>query len=231
MLSYRNTYREVRDSGVELAIQPVGSNEQHSLHLPYCTDVEIISAVASDVAKRLNAFLLPCLPYSSSIEHRGFIGSVWLKPNTLRLVIQDIVESLYTHGIFNVVLMNGHGGNFILKPTVRELNCNLAKLKLIMVDFGFMTSGSEGPEVHSGDFETSIMLHIKPELVKKGSIDYVPDTPREFLDYVGLKQLSENGVWGVPSKASKLNGEKYYNELVEKAVSYIKRAYEILGSK
>jgi len=196
MLSYENSYREVRDSRVELAILPVGSNEQHSLHLPYCTDVEIISAIAREVAKRVDAFLLPCLSYSSSIEHKEFVGSVWLKPNTLRLVIRDIVKSLYIHGIYKIVLMNGHGGNFILKPTIRELNFEHRKLKLIMVDFGFMVSGSEGTEIHSGEFETSLMLYLRPELVKKGMVDYIPDVPREFLDYVGLKKVSKNGVWG-----------------------------------
>jgi len=230
MLSYENTYREVSDSRVELAILPVGSNEQHSLHLPYCTDTDIIFAVAREVAKKLDAFLLPCLSYSSSIEHKGFVGSVWLKPNTLRLVIRDIVKSLYIHGIHKIILMNGHGGNFILKPTIRELNFQHRKLKLIMVDFGFMVSGSEGSEIHSGEFETSLMLYLRPELVKKGMVDYIPEIPREFLDYVELKRLSENGVWGYPSKASKQNGEKYFSELVEKAVTYIKRAYEIIDS-
>lgn len=228
LLSYENTYKEVSESGVKIVILPIGSHEQHSLHLPYCTDTVIISSVANEVARRMNAFLLPCLSYSSSMEHRGFIGSVWLTPSTLRLVVQDIVKSLYFHEVRKIVIMNGHGGNFVLKPTVRELNFRLKGLKLILVDFGFMTSTGVDGDIHSGEFETSLMLYLRPDLVKGSGVDYVPSGPRNYLDYLGLKQLSEQGVWGYPTKASRSKGEKYFSDLVEKAIKYVQKAFEVL---
>lgn len=231
LLSYENTYKEVSESGFKIVILPIGSHEQHSLHLPYCTDTVIISSVAEEVARRLNAFLLPCLPYSSSMEHRGFIGSVWLTPSTLRLVVQDVVESLYTHGVRKIVIMNGHGGNFALKPIVRELNFRLKGLKLILVDFGFMTSSGVNVDVHSGEFETSLMLHLRPDLVKGAGFDYAPSAPRDYLDYVSLKRLSEKGVWGYPTKASKAKGREYFADLVEKAVEYVHKAFELLDQE
>ena len=231
LLSYENTYGEVSKFEFKIAILPIGSHEQHSLHLPYCTDTVIISSLAKEVARRLNAFLLPCLPYSSSMEHRGFIGSVWLTPTTLRLVVQDVVESLYMHEVRKIVIMNGHGGNFVLKPTVRELNFKLKGLKLILVDFGFMTSSGVSDDIHSGEFETSLMLYLRPDLVKEAGVDHVPSAPRDYLDYVGLKQLSEKGVWGHPTQASKLKGEEYFRGLVEKAVEYVQKTFEFLDQQ
>ena len=63
-------------SGTELAILPVGATEQHGSYLPLATDSLEAEAVARGVAERLDAFLLPVLPFSNSEAHAGFRGSV-----------------------------------------------------------------------------------------------------------------------------------------------------------
>ena len=65
MISYRNTTNEIRESGIKTAIIPVGSIEQHASHLPVGTDYLIAQKVGEAVAERINAYLLPALPFST----------------------------------------------------------------------------------------------------------------------------------------------------------------------
>lgn len=71
MLSYNNTSKELKASGVDMAIIPVGSIEQHSSHLPIGTDMLLAEDFGRSVAEKLNALLLPALPFSTCYEHRG----------------------------------------------------------------------------------------------------------------------------------------------------------------
>jgi len=122
MLSWENTTFEIAAAGVDLAVLPIGAIEQHSHHLPIGTDWLSVRAVARLAAERLNALLLPALPYGNSQEHQAFVGTIWLRPDTLARVVTDIIDALAHHDIRRTVIVNGHGGNWILKPTVREIN-------------------------------------------------------------------------------------------------------------
>jgi creatinine amidohydrolase len=73
-----NTSSEIAQSEIDLAIVPIGATEQHGAYLPLATDSLEAEAVAKGVAERLNAFLLPVLPFSNSEAHTGFRGSVSL---------------------------------------------------------------------------------------------------------------------------------------------------------
>ncbi|MDD9987884.1 MAG: creatininase family protein, partial [Spirochaetaceae bacterium] len=101
-------------SGTELAILPVGATEQHGSYLPLATDSLEAEAVARGVAERLDAFLLPVLPFSNSEAHAGFRGSVSLSPSTLLTVVKELALDLIGQGFRYVVLLNMHGGNLVL---------------------------------------------------------------------------------------------------------------------
>jgi len=203
-----------------MAVLPIGSMEQHGPHLPLCTDSIIAQSVAEAIARELNAFLLPCIPISSSIEHKDFAGSVWIMPQTLASIIRDIVLSLKYQGIKKIVVVNGHGGNFILKPAIRELNLLHKDLLVILVDLGGISPNN--PDIHAGEAETSLLLYLRPELVKGKGVDYIPKAPRSYIDYFGIKGLSRCGVWGLPSKASPEKGKQIFETLVRKSLEYIK---------
>src|SRR5215510_3564632 len=114
MFTAENTTDEIRRGRPRMAILPVGATEQHSRHLPLATDTLVVEAVAQRVAKKLNAYCLPALPFSISHMHRGSHGSVWLRNQTLVSVVRDIAVSVRHDGFKQLVLLNGHGGNFIL---------------------------------------------------------------------------------------------------------------------
>jgi creatinine amidohydrolase len=220
VLTVHNTSKELEDSKVETAILPIGSIEQHGPHLPLGTDWIIAQELAKRVAEKLGScYLLPALPFSCSQEHLEFPGTVSLKPSTLAQTIRDIVLSLYLHGIKKIIIISAHGGNWIIKPTIRELNLEYPDLKIIHS----RPAGERRMDLHAGESETSRMLYIDEMLVRKERIvDNLPDATGEYLDYVGMKPLSKDGNWGVASKASKEKGEELMRRSIERTVSYVK---------
>lgn len=234
MISYRNTTNEIRESGIKTAIIPVGSIEQHASHLPVGTDYLIAQKVGEAVAERINAYLLPALPFSTCYEHRGSAGTVCFKPDTFYKMLQDLVLCLKDQGFNRVVVLSCHGGTFIIKPCIRELNALHDDLVVVYPECPPSARRKEvlGPqaEIHAGESETSKILYFHEELVKKDLMmenDCVPDVPQSFLSYAPLPELSSTGAWGKPSLATKEKGEKLFNISVDEYVDYIEKAFAV----
>lgn len=232
MISYYNSIDEIKTDTV---IIPVGSIEQHGSHLPTGTDYFIINALSYEVAKRLDAYLLPPLPISTCYEHRGKKGSVRMRPSTFQLMLSDIILDLREQGFKKFIIMLGHGGVFATGPMVRELNSSYDDLQIIKVEpvnttkTRALIEGDPQNEIHAGEKETSLMLAICEETVKKDKMkenDFIPDCPREYLNYSSLLKLSKTGVWGLPSYATKEKGIKLLEYMVEGALEYIEDAFK-----
>jgi len=229
MFSYYSTADEINNAGCDTAILPVGSTEQHGPHLPVATDFMIAEAVAEGVAEKIKAFLLPTLPISTCREHMGKKGSVWMNPDTFYYMIRDIVLCLKEQGFKKVIVMLAHGGIFMANPVIRELNATNPDLKVVKVDFLQFFNHSEMLNIlecrnnlHACEYETSLMLYLQPQLVRENLIeDCVPEVPREYLNYASFLKFSKNGVWGMPSLATREKGEKIFKLLVEESVRHI----------
>src|SRR5262249_1829381 len=113
-----------------LAVLPVGSFEQHGGHLPLATDTIVASAIARAVADAHNLLLLPPVTVSCSQEHAGWPGTVSLRAVTLAAVITDIADSLRHAGVGQLVVVNGHGGNYVLSNIVQEANVGQRRMAL-----------------------------------------------------------------------------------------------------
>jgi len=215
MIGPENTTVEVREKAGELAILGVGSFEQHSSHLPLETDFFFAREVSRVVAEKLNAVLLNPLPYSTSLEHRDFPGTVTLRPETLRRMVCEIAESVGSWSIKYLALINFHGGNFILNPAAREWNMD-KKLPHVMVIDYWASFPDMFPNLHAGEVETSLMLHLAPHKVKTDlPEDYVPGWKPDCLTHFGMKGVSPTGLWGFPSKATAEKGEKWLRQSVD----------------
>ncbi|MCD6507609.1 creatininase family protein [Candidatus Poribacteria bacterium] len=230
MVTVFNSWEEVAEADVEIAILPIGSIEQHGRHLPLGTDWLIADRWAKELGERLNAYVLPALPYGNSQEHMGFPGTITLRPQTLALVIEDIILSLRHHGIKKVVVLSAHGGNWVIKPTIRDLNFRYSDMTIIWADGALPGERERIPEdIHSGRGETSTMLYFHPELVKmERAEDFTPDVGQEYNDYVGFDRTTRCGVWGKPSEASEEIGQENMEARVERQVRYIKATFEKL---
>jgi creatinine amidohydrolase len=217
---------ELEAAPPQVAVLGIGSCEQHSGHLPLCTDFFFAARIAAEVAKVLEAFELAPLPYSTSLEHRGFAGTVSLRPETLKHLVWDIAAAAGSWGVGYLVLLNAHGGNFILNPTAREWNMDGRKPRLLLVDF-FAGLGNIAPNLHAGEVETSLMLYLAPDKVRMDRReDFVPTLGREDLTHLGMKRMSPRGVWGYPSRASADKGERWFREAVDYSATRVRTLIE-----
>ncbi|MDN4175005.1 creatininase family protein [Nocardioides sp. SOB77] len=162
-----------------VAVLPLGAIEQHGPHLPVSTDfviaTEAAEAAVAAAAQRGHAsvVLLEGLAYTKSDEHAWSPGTIWLSWDTLMRVLVDIGRSLQTSGITRLLFVNGHGGNSALGQVAnRELRRRFglqtffAHLSLPADQGGTSSREDElGMGIHGGHGETSLMLHLRPDLV------------------------------------------------------------------
>lgn len=248
-MSYKLTIDEVGELDPETVVVPIGSLEQHGHHLPVSTDIIIAQAFADRIGEKLNAYVMPCLPVSTCREHMGKRGSVWMNPDTFYQMLKDIIDSLREQGFKKVIVVQGHGGIFILNPLIRTLNAQLNPDVMIckFEPYQFFVPyigkppvpGCEASQIlesatamHADEFETSVVMYLHPELVHMDrAIDFVPDYPREFLNYGSIFRISPDGVWGEPSKATSEKGEKLLKTGCELCLQYIDKTFKFIAQK
>ena len=225
ILDSRNTAAEIATARPEIAVFPIGAVEQHSVHLPLGTDWLDITDLGQRIAGRLDAFLAPALPFSMSQCHGAMAGGVWLRPETLAAVLRDVVQSLHAQGLRRVLILNGHGGNFVLEAEIRRLNRLYPDLIVLMPPLfewllGEASLWDKGADVHAEEMETSHQLFINAPHVKPQRVDCVPPVGREFLDYATMPCISAWGAWGWPSYGTAEKGQRMVEFAVERVVAW-----------
>lgn len=222
-----SSWNELTD--VNVAFLPIGATEQHGYHLPISTDALIAEAIANELSKRFEpSYCVPVLPYSASFEHADFPGCISLRIHTLTAVVTDIVQSLKRSGISHVVIINGHGGNHLLRNIVQELNAE--DPRTVWGPFpnrrhweeAYRAAGiSEtiSRDMHAGEGETSLIMHLMPKAVKedKRSDCDVPNRP--LLETVGMKPYTESGTIGFPTRATAEKGRLLLQSLTDQIAS------------
>ncbi|MFZ9393296.1 MAG: creatininase family protein [Ilumatobacteraceae bacterium] len=162
-----------RDS---IVVLPLGAVEQHGPHLPLGTDLFVADAVSRAAVEAHgethDAWLLPPLGFTKSNEHAWSAGTVWLSAETLLAVLNDIGRSIAATPATRLLFLNGHGGNSaLLQVANRELRLKhglrtfLAHPHMPADQGGTSAAGELGMGIHGGTDETSVMLHIRPDLV------------------------------------------------------------------
>ncbi|MGI5460305.1 mycofactocin biosynthesis peptidyl-dipeptidase MftE [Streptomyces sp. CA-249302] len=196
-----------------LVLVPLGSFEQHGPHLPLDTDTRIADAVAHAVAKRLpgEVVLAPPVGYAASGEHQGFPGTISIGNEALRFVLVELVRSL-TLWSGRVVFLNGHGGN---------ASCLAGAIRLLAGegrDVANVPCFPPDGDAHAGHTETSLMLHLAPELVHMDRAWRGNTAPiRELMPTLlagGVAAASASGVLGDPTTATAEEGARLFDALV-----------------
>jgi creatinine amidohydrolase len=214
------TTADARDLAATAAVLPIGSFEQHGPFLPLATDTVIACTIAREIAAAHPVHLLPPVTISCSHEHSGWPGTVSISAKTLYSVVRDVADSLRLSGVPKLVLINGHGGNYVLANVVQEsrgemaLFPGLAEWETARARAGLRTSLDS--DMHAGELETSILLHAHPELVRPGheAAGETVDDRRHLLT-LGMTAYTGSGVIGRPSLASASKGAAVLAELVE----------------
>jgi creatinine amidohydrolase len=170
-----------------ILVLPTGAIEHHGPHLPLSTDYLMAdqlgrAVVETAAAAGRDVWLLPSLAYTKSDEHHWAPGTIWLTWDTLMQTVVDIGRSVAATPAKTLVFYNGHGGNIaLLQVALRELRRRFGLRTFLMGASITAGDGIEGPDergfgIHGGHSETSMILHLRPDLVDLSLAErWVPD--------------------------------------------------------
>ena len=240
--------RRVREEA-PVVIVPIGATEQHGPHMPLGCDVFVPVAVAERVAETVGGIVAPAIPYGYKSQPKTgggshFPGTISLDASTLIAVLRDVVNDLARHGVRKVVLFDGHMENqwFIveaidlaLRDQRRDGIHDLRVVKLGYWEFidreteallfpdGLLSWALE----HAAVMETSVMLHLRPDLV---GLDAIPDhPPADFPLYdlypVDRGLIPPDGVLSSAKGASADKGARVMAQIVPDIAAALREAF------
>jgi creatinine amidohydrolase len=204
-----------------VAVLPVGSFEQHSDFLPLATDTIVACLIGQRIAGDYGLLLLPPVTFGCSHEHAGFPGTVSISATTLAAIVADVQRSLQARGTGKLVVVNGHGGNYVLSNVVQEANVTGPAMTLFPArddwDRARRDAGCDGTtsqDMHAGELEVSLLLHADPGLVGEARADRDHLAyPRPHLLVTGLGGYTQTGVIGLPSLGTAAKGKAILDSL------------------
>ncbi|RQH02629.1 creatininase family protein [Natrarchaeobius oligotrophus] len=238
-----------REDGSVLVL-PVGSIEQHGNHLPVATDTilahEISALGVERVVDEIPVLLLPPLWSGYSPHHLTFGGTVSLEFDHLLAVLEDVVATALENGFDAVVLVNGHGGNqSAIDGAVSTIGTDHDDVEVLGVTY-FQLARSFIDDVrdselggmgHGGEFETSLMLYLYEQLVRRDELNgtYL-DEPYDLGDedllvggplavYRDFDEYSETGAIGDPGLATAEKGEQIYELLGDELERFLRSVH------
>ncbi len=229
-----STTFEWQDHGGKVCVWAVAAFEQHSVHLPLATDTIEAEYFADYVAGELGAARFPTLPFGTSLEMTAFRGTLTMKPELLMQIVRNVVDEAERQEFSIMVLLNGHGGNYCLAPVVRDINRMNRPIKIIIARFwefcdsSLYADDSEGPNFHSAEWETSLRLALRPDLVReeRADIQRPKGEPhplqQQDLNTFGIGHFSPKGAVGTPSLATRERGEKIIASIKERIIPHIR---------
>ena len=202
---------------------PLGSTEQHGPHLPLGTDSIVAQALAQGlVDEHPHCMLGPSVDIGASGEHEGFAGTLSIGTPMLAAFLQEIVRSARP-SFFGVIFVSGHGGNrdalSLVDATAREegdqVLCFFPRI--------------EGGDAHAGRSETSLILALRPDLVRSdraeaGSVKAIGELIGEIRDS-GVASVSENGVLGDPTGAFADEGSVFVEAMVRQLCELVEERF------
>jgi creatinine amidohydrolase len=230
------TWKVVRESVPEVAVLPWGATEAHNYHLPYGTDniqAEHVAAEGARLAWDAGArvVVLPAVPFGSQAGQLDIPLCLDLSPTTQAAVLADLARCLSGHGVRKLVVLNGHGGNDFrqmvreLQPKVRVFLCAINWYQVVDPRPYFTDLGD-----HAGELETSVMLHVAPDLVRP--LSEAGDGRARRFRVAGLRagwawaprrwtQVTADTGVGNPRAATREKGTAYLAAVVEKVGRFL----------
>jgi creatinine amidohydrolase len=229
------TWKIVKDTEYNTAILPWGATEAHNYHLPYGTDIIEADKIAAEAAKiawekGAKVIVLPTIPFGVNTGQFDVKLDINMNPSTQLAVLGDIVEVLNRQGVYKLIILNSHGGNDF-RTMIRELGLQYPKMFLCTCNwFQAMDQKQffENKDDHAGEMETSLIMHLAPELVKLSEAgDGMAKTFRisairegwAWAERKWTRVTEDTGV-GDPRKASREKGEKYFKATTEKVANF-----------
>jgi creatinine amidohydrolase len=230
------TWKTVRHTKYDVAVLPWGATEAHNYHLPYSTDVVECDHVAAEAARLAwergaRVVVLPTVPFGVQTGQLDIPLCLNVNPSTQAALLGDVARSLAGQGVRKLLLLNGHGGNDFraiireLQPTVDVFLCTLSWWSCLDARLFFSEPGD-----HAGELETSVMMHLAPELVLP--LDEAGDGSERKARIAGLRERwawaprpwtrvsADTGV-GDPRAATPEKGAAFYAAVTERIAGFL----------
>ncbi len=245
------TWPEMREAigRQPVVLLPFGTVEDHGPHLPLNTDNVIVEAVCQEVGRRADGdvLVMPLVAYGLDEHHMDFPGTTSVEMLTLVKFVADVATSVARHGLTHILIVNGHGSN----AAVAELAARRVVLETGIIcgamspnaaidptlsepTLSTMRRSGPGGVAHAGEYETAMMLYLRPELVQMdkavaefGQIkleffnwDHPEPSILSWQDY--WSRMSESGVCGDPTVATAEFGAALFETTAENMLRFVR---------
>jgi creatinine amidohydrolase len=245
------TWPETREAIARqpVVLLPFGAVEDHGPHLPLNTDNIIVEAICLESAARApgEMLVMPPVAYGLDEHHMDFPGTISVDMQTLLANVADVATSVARHGFTHILIVNGHGSNAAI--------ADLAARKVVLqtgivcgamspnaaVDpalaeptLSQMRRSGPGGIAHAGEYETAMMLHLRPDLVQMDkAIREIGQMKLEYFNWDHPEpsvlswqdwwsRMSESGVCGDPTVATAEFGQAVFETTVENFVRFVR---------
>ena len=225
-------WKYLKDATLDLAILPWGATEAHNYHLPYGTDNIEAGAIATEAARLAwergaRVMVLPTIPFGVNTGQADIFLDMNLNPSTQLAILRDVAQTLDRQGIRKLLVFNSHGGNSF-KLLLKELGLAFPEMFFCTAEWFRALDKSryfEEPGDHADEMETSLILHLRPELV--GPLEEAgPGTEKKHR--IGAfaegwvtherrwSQVTEDTGIGDPRRATAQKGARFFRDVTRK---------------
>jgi creatinine amidohydrolase len=202
-------------------ILPVGALEQHGPHLPLGSNVLIARRVAVDLSAEFGVLRAPTMHFGVNVpSEREYAGTASLRQKTLHRAINELLGAWEEHGILEFILITAHRHEPHL-DALATLVTGRARVRVVSiwdVPIGDLLETQPGM-LHACEGETSVMLHLYPELVRMDRARDHALQPESFDRYIRGRlptpPAGGAGVVGNPTRATAEKGEAIYRRLLD----------------
>ena len=226
-----------------VVIVPVGSVEQHGPHCPQDVDISIpyhLALRTADVIEEFPVIIAPPITYGFTHYNMGEVGTITLALETFVDVVCDVSRSIWANGFHRIILLNGHGGNeqptwsAAVKLAEEDVwPIALTYWKMVPDELQAWSEADDGSIGHGGEWETSLQLHLRPELVEMSRavhdewrLKFSPEVGR-YARFPERRREMAHGVMGNPHVASAEKGERLCGVLVGRLAALCREFHAI----
>lgn len=214
-------------------ILPLGAIEAHSGHLPLSTDIVLVEDYANKLAEKTDSLVLPVIPFGQVWSLQDAAGSIHIQEENLVNFLVDILESLNRNNVKMVTMISSHFGNVnAMKAAARKVfeKCPIKVIYLTYpgisdVKHIFDHVNDHSFYLHADEIETSMMLHVKPEVVRMDKIgEGTMEVPKE-VDYTPVRwtEFTDTFIIGDAKMSTSEKGRLAFEHIIEEASRIILR--------
>jgi creatinine amidohydrolase len=229
-------WKSIQANTYDIAILPWGATEAHNYHLPYATDnyqVDHVAQLSAEKAWNQGAkvIVLPTIPFGVNTGQLDVPFCMNLNPSTQLAILKDVCDVLVRHNINKLIILNGHGANNFI-AMIREMAGIHSNLFITVVNW-FQAVSRDGifelPGDHADEMETSLMMHLFPNLVLP--LNEAGDGATKKFNLTGINEgwawaqrpwtmVTKDTGSGDPQKATVEKGELFISKCVDKIAEF-----------